>query len=629
MFTRFLILLLFASASTFAQFPTAKSLTIAVSTNGTLLTPTNFFQANSNLVATSIAGTTIPGPLNVASNRILNLGTPLLGTDAATKAYVDTTVGANAPIIDSRANILLNPAINSIVDTNSSAINISLLGAGGSLPNRVGSATHTIAGTTASGVVMARRTYYVSGSTGTVTYNAVAYSPGQTFVGVYGTKTFVATGDCIVRDNTSRQADSAYTAGLSYVSTIGGGYDHLANGTASTIAGGGHNELRSASSHATISGGSYNVSKAGQYSFIGGGTQNQQSQDFGVIGGGWGNWVTSDNVAAADGSAIVSGDENQIQDVAYGFIGTGLNNRIINPNNTGGIQYNAILAGTGNTISGGIHNIGSGVANTIQGDSGGYNWTHGNGNNLAGTTTYVWSYGSANAVTNATRLLQAGASDVINSVTGGAVIGDNISATSMSYPFLVGNAHSGNATAYTIMLGRAITSANNASPAATADYATGLGYGTALRSFGQVSQSAGKLNTTIEAQRSQYIASRRYAHVTGLLSTDVRLNGVDQYVLVPTNSIWMVHATVVAALSDGTKYGVWTEDFAVRDSAGTLSVLGAPSPVVVHNGHSTTWTVAAGIRSSPRGITMNVTALNGETVDWVCTFDTAELSNGW
>jgi hypothetical protein len=109
----------------------------------------------------------------------------------------------------------------------------------------------------------------------------------------------------------------------------------------------------------------------------------------------------------------------------------------------------------------------------------------------------------------------------------------------------------------------------------------------------------------------------------------LRLDGSGQYIYVPTNSVWQITANVVGVQSDGVKYGTWKVDFAVRDSAGTLSVLGSPSATVVHNGHSTTWTIAPSIRSSPRGVTISVTALDGETITWGASLDAMELNGAW
>jgi hypothetical protein len=530
-----------------------------------------------------------------------------------------------------RNNITLGDD-NAIVDTNPGTEIVTLLGSGGSLPNRIGSSSHTIAGIVASGTVVARRTYWVSGSTGQVTYNAVAYNPGDTFTGVYGVKTFSATGNAGVKDNLWRQADSSYTAGTAYVSSILGGYDHLNNQIAGTIGGGGHNILYGGfgGNHSTIGGGSYHFIRAGVYAGIFTGTQNQTSQDFGLIGGGWGNWITSDNVSSADESVIVNGQEGQIQDVGYGFIGTGLNNRITNPNNTASMNYNTILNGTGSQIIGGVHNFSHGLNQTIQGDSGGYNAVFGANQNVGGTSTYNYLFGSSTVSTNSTRLLSVG---TINNVTSlsdaGAILGNNGTITSASYAYQLGNANTINGTTYTFLLGQSLSSADLASPVVNANYGMAQGYQAVIRSYGQRVESNGN-ESTVNVQRSRYLLKRRAAHTTGT-DLQLRLDGSIEFPYVPTNSVWTCRAAITAVQSDGVKYGSWTLDFAVRDTGGTLSVLGSPSSVVVHDGHSTSWTISAGVRSDAtyRGIVLNARALTGETVTWGASMDAMELNGAW
>jgi len=550
----------------------------------------------------------------------------------------------------SRNNITLgNDSV--IVDTDPGTEIVTLLGSGGSQPNRIGTSTHTIAGFVASGAIMARRTYWVDGSSGQLTYNAVAYNPGDTFVGVYGTKTYSATGNCRAKDNVTRQTDSSYTAGTAYVSSILGGYDHLNNQIAGTIAGGGHNVLRGGDggNHATVVGGSYNTQHSGVYAFIGGGTANENRADFGTIVGGWGNWITDDNWSAADQAVILNGQEGQIQDTAYGLIGTGINNRVINPfsstsashnqiiNGNGnivqtmaaGLTYSTVLNGTGNTISGGSHNLAMGLNNNIYGNSGGYNVAIGSAVNIDGTGTYGFGYGATVLITNSPRAVVMGTITTITNSSDTWTFANNSTVAAANFGFTGGNFNTNNGTQYTFLMGRALSAADLASPANTADYGMAQGYQAVIRSFGQRVESNGN-NTGVNVQRSRFVASRRFTHTNSVsLSSDLRLDGIDQYPYVPTNSVWQIRASVVGVQSTGAKFGTWTVDFAVRDSAGTLSILGSPSATAVHNGHSTTWTIAPAIRSSPRGVTITVTALDGETITWGASFDTMELNGAW
>lgn len=662
-----------------------------------------------------LAGGTMSGAINMGSQKITSLGTPTVSTDAATKDYVDSVVFASNPITgDSRNNLIANVGINILADTNAATQAVTLTGAGGSSRNVIGSASLTTisAGAVASGVVMAGRSHYVSGTTGSVVYNGSTNALGATFTGVYGVRTYTATGDATVKNPVTRLADTAYTAGQAYVSTISGGYDHLNNQIAGTITGGGHNELRSGGNHAIIAGGSYNVQKAGLYSVIGGGTQNEQSQDFGIIGGGWANTISSDNVAGADYSAITSGDENRITDAFAALIAAGANNVISNPSSltpsanrhntivngvgnalTGGqftsvlngntvavsgdsSFYNTVLngqsitlAGTcsytlvgGTTISvnglsrgigwgesltmtGGTHNYLFGNGGTLSGGS--YNFSLGNANVVNGTQVRTFSFGTANTISGAdTDIQQFGSSNTSSGTIYGGQFGfnnqfgtsssydwqigkQNTTSTGATFMFQFGEANAATTSDYGMMFGKSNTIANQSSPATQAQYASASGLQASARSWGQRAESNGNLNSTINVQRSRYLASRRYAHATGLLSTDVRLDGTGQYIMVPDNSIWMVRAAVVGSMSDGSKYGAWTVDFAVRKNSGTLSVLGSPSYVIVYNGHASTWSIAPAIRSSPEGITISVTALDGETVNWSASIDTTEMSSAW
>lgn len=538
-----------------------------------------------------------------------------------------------------------------IVDTDPGTEIVTLLGSGGSQPNRIGTSTHTIAGFAASGAIMARRTYWVDGSSGQLTYNAVAYNPGDTFVGVYGTKTYSATGNCRAKDNVTRQADSSYTAGTAYVSSILGGYDHINNQIAGTIAGGGHIVLRGGDggNHATVVGGSYNTQHSGVYAFIGGGTANENRADFGTIVGGWGNWITDDNWSAADQAVIVNGQEGQIQDTAFGLIGNGINNRVINPfsstsayhnqiiNGNGnivqtladGLNYSTVLNGTGNTISGGAHNLAMGLNNNIYGNSGGYNIAIGNAVTIDGTGTYGFGYGATLLITNSPRAVVMGAATIVGGTSDSWTFSNNSTVTNAAYAFTGGNSHALNGTQYTFLMGRALSSADLASPAANADYGAAFGWQGVIRSYGQRVESNGN-ESTVNIQRSRYILKRRSAMTTGV-DVQLRLDGSVEFLYVPTNSVWTVTSSITAVQSDGVKYGSWTLTFAVRDSAGTLSLLGSPSSVVVHDGHSTTWTIAPAIRSDAtyRGIVLNARGLTGETVTWGAALDAMELNGAW
>ena len=682
--------------------------------------PTSKLQIVGNVSASSFTGSlfgTSSWASNVATASSLNVAnsykiTNLTASTISASAISASNIYGFVITGDSRYNVLTNPTINIIEDTNVATNNVTLTAAGGTQRNIIGTNTKTTvtAGTIYSGTILGGRSYVVTGS-GNITYNGTSYSSGSTFVGIYGVKTFSTTGSATVKNPITYLPDSAYITGTAYVASIVGGYDHLNNQIAGTIGGGGHNELRSGGNHATICGGSYNVQNAGLYSVIVGGTQNEQSQDFGFIGGGWGNTITSNIVPGADYSVILAGGENRIDDNYAALIINGNNNYIINPsslgptdccyntvlnglsNNISGSTYSTILNGSGNVMTGrasynctiingtnitfngtssyviasgngstitslsrGIvigdsNTAGTGSHNSIIGQSnsligGIYNFTFGLSNTTTGSTARTWNVGTGNTINGITTdTLLFGTTNYADTTTYSIASGiNNALSASTQYGYVFGNANTlkGGATYHLVSgLNNTISSSdygfiagNSCSIADTtlglANYSSVLGYQGTARTWGQHVESNGKLNTTIEAQRSRYLMSRRYTHTSSVaLTTDLRVDGSGYYITVPSQSVWAVNAQIVGSDSTGTKYGTWTCDFAVRNNAGSLIVLGSPTASIVYNGHSSTWNVNPAIRSSPLGITFGVTASNGETVNWLASVNTTELSNAW
>jgi len=166
--------------------------------------------------------------------------------------------------------------------------------------------------------------------------------------------------------------DAGYTAATlndASVATISGGYDHVNNQIAGTIAGGGHNFIQyNAEGHSVISGGSY-------------------------------NWITA----------------------GRSFIGAGTNNRL------DGTIYNAVLNGFSNSVLGGFHNeIFGGELNTINTPGYGYNCAYGQNISMTGTTRYsvVFSVGG-NMVDSARSIIMGGQALNMTTCTDSVTMGGN------------------------------------------------------------------------------------------------------------------------------------------------------------------------------------------------------------
>ena len=190
-------------------------------------------------------------------------------------------------------------------------------------------------------------------------------------------------------------ADSNWYDGTTYISssveirvdgTISGssniiiGSGHTDNGSNSTLVGGSNNTVCSNTSAGIILGGGSNC-LSGSSSIIIGGIYNQLLSSASLIGGGSYNYIKpTDGGLASAYSTIVGGLCNKIfspgrgtdNEVIYGqFIGGGIQNRIHTTLGNGG-EYNSILGGRANSISGsnlGCAFIGGGNANSISGSS--------------------------------------------------------------------------------------------------------------------------------------------------------------------------------------------------------------------------------------------------------------------
>lgn len=472
--------------------------------------------------------------------------------------------------------------------------------------------------------------------------------------------------------------------GTSNHSTISGGsYNIITDGLYPFIGGGSQNE--SSQDFSIIVGGQGNTNLVTvpnmSHAVILGGYGNYISDhSYGLILHGGNHKLTNPSSIGPSSirhNTIVGGLSNSI---TGGSSNTNFNT-IVNGTNqaiSGNVQYSGVLMGQSNSVSGsstyvliggssisvsdlshgqafgstltmgaGTHNYLYGQSGTLTG--GQFNWSRGLSISATGTPTYCDLSGTAHTLTgtNTGVTFRGSTHSSAGMVYGGAWgFNHNFSASSNhDYAWGEGHSFSGGAihqyafgidhtittSDYGLAAGRSCTISDDATAGAAtqAQYAFSQGYQARARSFGQRAFSNGKLNTTIENQTGLYKASRRYTHATGALSSDLRLDGVGQYIRVPDNSVMTFRCIVQGVLSDGSKWGSWSVDFMVRDSAGTLTVQGSPAASVIYNGHSSTWSIAPAIRSSPRGVTINVTALNGETINWSATLIADELNTAW
>jgi hypothetical protein len=193
-----------------------------------------------------------------------------------------------------------------------------------------------------------------------------------------------------------------------YPASPPGAVDNDADGTDSFVGGGDLNQISSAGNGSFIGGGGYEWATTGQTptvnnqisgvdSFIGAGDQNAVNGNYGVIGGGYNNSLSS----AAASSAIVGGNHNQAT-AQSAFVGLG--------------GYNA-ANGTGSFVGAGFGDSAGGTGSFVGG--GGSLFT---GSSAPGMDSFVGA-GDQNTVTGNESFIGGGQSNSVGAAATYAVVG--------------------------------------------------------------------------------------------------------------------------------------------------------------------------------------------------------------
>ncbi len=297
--------------------------------------------------------------------------------------------------------------------------------------------------------------------------------------------------------------------------TIGGGYTNNigTNCYESTIGGGSGNNIAANSSLATIAGGLVNdIGTNSYYSAIGGGHNNRiaANSSYATISGGYNNDIGTNSV----GSAIGGGYTNNIGTNSY-------------YNAIGGGSYNRIAADSSYaTISGGYNNdIGT---NSL------YSAIGGGGSNSIATRAATIGGGYDNDI---------GTNSDYSAIGGGYA--NNIAANSL-YATIAGGFYNNIGTnSYSSAIGEGYYNWI----AANAPYATIPGGMMAKASgYGQMAYASGGFVSPGDAQSSLFVARRT---TSGLVTTELFLDGTSRRMTVPSNTTWTFEILVAARSSVG------------------------------------------------------------------------------
>ncbi len=357
------------------------------------------------------------------------------------------------------------------------------------------------------------------------------------------------------------------------------------NETSPSLIGGYHgNSVTLGAVGATIGGGgnsTYINSVTNNYGTVSGGVGNTASGNFATVGGGRSN-TTSGQEATVGG-----GKEN----TASGELAT-----------IGG-GYSNTASGTEATVGGGRYNQAAGTLATISG---------GDGNN-AGNLYATVGGGYSNTVTGVGATVSGGernaASNLAATVSGGEFN------TASGYAATVSGG------AYNLTDGQRATVGGGQGNRASGEGATVPGgqYAWAMH-YGQMAYASGCFAQTGDAQASLYVMRNTS---TGSDWTNLYLNGSSHLLSIWSGRTMRFDILIVGRSNGGESAGYWVYGV-IENHVGTTAFVGTPVKLVVGEDDAA-WD--AQVLADDAGDILRVQVKgNGETIRWVATVRTAEVS---
>ncbi len=349
-----------------------------------------------------------------------------------------------------------------------------------------------------------------------------------------------------------------------------------------------------------------------------------------VIGGYSGNSVTAGVYGAAIGGGGNNINPNRVTS-NYGAVGGGYGNTASGANATIGGGEGNTASGITAIVSGGVHNVASGWSAAVcGGDSntgGGDYATVGGGaaNNAAGVNAVIGG-GYGNAASGLGAAIAGGesntASATYSAICGGAgnfatghaaVIGGGVYNVASSESATVGGGYSNDAASV------GATVAGGESNLASGQYATipgGLQATAPL--YGQMAYASGAFASPGDAQASFFVMSEQT--VTSATWEDLYLDGGSLLLTIPPTRTLTFDILLVGRSSAGESAGYYI--WGVAENVGGVTTVWATT-VVLHEDDAAWNAQATGIFGNHLAVQVMG---NGETIRWVATVRTAEVS---
>jgi hypothetical protein len=211
--------------------------------------------------------------------------------------------------------------------------------------------------------------------------------------------------------------------------------------------------------------------------------------------------------------------------------------------------------------------------------------------------------------------------DNIASGTSSFVAGGGYNTSSGTYAFSSGQSSIA-AGAYSTVIGRGSKTTANAT------YAVASGYQSAASIIGQKVHSSGRFSSDGDAQAGTFILRSDTTDATPeALTTDNSAAGTTDQVILPNNSAFAFHGTIVARqqASGGTACAAWKVEGLIRReaNAGTTVLVNSATTIL---DNTPAWGMTLSADTTNGGLKIEVTGAAATNIRWVATLNTSEVT---
>ena len=205
-----------------------------------------------------------------------------------------------------------------------------------------------------------------------------------------------------------------------------------------------------------------------------------------------------------------------------------------------------------------------------------------------------------------------------------------------NYSFVAGGGYNESSGAYAFSSGQSsiaagqyctVTGRANTTTSA-ADYSVASGYKSVATIIGQKVHAVGRFNNDGDAQSSSFVLRSDTTDATPeALTTDNSAAGTTDQVILPNNSAYAFHGTIVARqqASGGTACAAWKVEGLIRReaNAGTTVLVNSATTIL---DNTPAWGMALSADTTNGGLKVEVTGEAATNIRWVATINTSEVT---